>query len=315
VLGDRNTAYPPNEVLQRLEGAPRGADFDDAYHSWTDALPRHLRLPDSDMLKAIHTYASDFYGHSQSATNSLLSMDGTALIASAVLLEELVAESLQKSGNLVFSEAKGEDSGEQHRFWNGMAWVEHHLPADSLYMVDRRTPPETCLMDETSDTEDTATASDTASDTELTDAEATDTAEDTTNAAGNTPAGESISVEHTSATESISAASTPIAQSTPANESASAVGGPPAVGNAPHPLATVTYQGMFTQLQQSRRAVQHIAADLGRRDSLPNTNTQAALTHGRSHILSEADRERVRARIRDIETEMEAKRQRFNQGQ
>ena len=98
-----NMPYPPNEVLQHIDGAPKGDDFDDAYYSWADDLPRELKLPDSDLLKALHTYASDYYGHAESATHSLLSMDGTALIAkSAILLEELVAESLEKSGNLVF---------------------------------------------------------------------------------------------------------------------------------------------------------------------------------------------------------------------
>jgi hypothetical protein len=60
-------------------------------------------------------------------------MDGTALIASAILLEEMVAESLEKAGDLVFCEAKGEDCGELPKFWNGMKWVDYHLPKSAEY--------------------------------------------------------------------------------------------------------------------------------------------------------------------------------------
>jgi hypothetical protein len=138
VMGANNIAYPPNEVLQHLPEAPKGDQFDDAYYSWPSELPRELRLPDSDLLKALHTYASDYYGHAENATRSLTSMDGTALIASAVLLEELVAESLSKSGDLVFCEAKGEDNGALPKFWNGAKWVDHHLPANAFHVACRR---------------------------------------------------------------------------------------------------------------------------------------------------------------------------------
>ncbi|CZT18156.1 uncharacterized protein RCC_03996 [Ramularia collo-cygni] len=63
------------------------------------------RLPDSDLLKAIHAHASDFYGAHPDAQDSFESMDETALIAMGILLEEAAAERLGKTGDLAFVEA------------------------------------------------------------------------------------------------------------------------------------------------------------------------------------------------------------------
>jgi hypothetical protein len=229
-LGPNNMPYPPNEVLQHIDGAPKGDDFDDAYYSWADDLPRELKLPDSDLLKALHTYASDYYGHAESATHSLLSMDGTALIASAILLEELVAESLEKSGNLVFCEAKGEDNGELPKFWNGMRWVDRHLPADTPHGRRRET-----------------------------------------------------------------------------REASQSV--------VPDTVGKTEAQGIINELQQRRHLVQYLVADLQRSNAGRLSNEmQAILAEGRSNILSVQDRQMVESRIRDIETQMEAKRLQFLRG-
>ena len=67
------------------------------------------RLPDSDLLKAIHAYASDFYGRA-TANGGLLdfeSLDETALLALGILLEEMAEHVLGDTGDLAFVE--GED--------------------------------------------------------------------------------------------------------------------------------------------------------------------------------------------------------------
>jgi hypothetical protein len=127
--------------LEHRAGAPKGDEFNNLYYSWVDDLPPEVKLPDSDLLKSLHTYSSDYYGHGEYASESLLSMDGTALIASGVLLEELVAESLGNSGELAFCEAKGEDFGALPKFWNGVKWVDHHLPPYTPYGRRRRAQP------------------------------------------------------------------------------------------------------------------------------------------------------------------------------
>lgn len=74
-----------------------------------ESLPPERGLPDSDLLKAIHTYASDFYTYAtpDRGRASWRSMDETALIALGILLEETAKESLEETGDMVFVE--GED--------------------------------------------------------------------------------------------------------------------------------------------------------------------------------------------------------------
>jgi hypothetical protein len=70
-------------------------------------------LPDSDLLKAIHAYTSDFY---RSATDDQgridsRSLDETALIAVGILLEEAVREAMGENGDMVFVEPEGLENG------------------------------------------------------------------------------------------------------------------------------------------------------------------------------------------------------------
>ena len=63
-------------------------------------------LPDSDLLKAIHAYASDFYGRA-TANGGLLdfeSLDETALLGLGILLEEMAEHVLGDTGDLAFVE-------------------------------------------------------------------------------------------------------------------------------------------------------------------------------------------------------------------
>ena len=110
-LSSSTVPVPPEEALFRRRGAPERYEEDDIY--WAD---RHLtseqRLPDSDLLKAIHAYASDFYGRA-TANGGLLdfeSLDETALLGLGVLLEEMAEHVLGDTGDLAFVE--GEDTAD-----------------------------------------------------------------------------------------------------------------------------------------------------------------------------------------------------------
>jgi hypothetical protein len=109
-----NIAIPPDEVLFRRRGAPVRYEEDDIY-----TADRHLgpqqRLPDSDLLKTIHAYASDFYANAtpDGGKRDFKSLDETALLAMGILLEEAAAEALGKTGDLAFVEDAREE-GETH---------------------------------------------------------------------------------------------------------------------------------------------------------------------------------------------------------
>ena len=84
-------------------------DWTDQSGYWAD---RNLRpdqqLPDSDLLKALHVYASEFYARSPTQGQiDFSSMDGSALLALGILVEEAVREELGKDGDLVFVEGDG----------------------------------------------------------------------------------------------------------------------------------------------------------------------------------------------------------------
>ncbi|KAI0864318.1 hypothetical protein F4860DRAFT_439314 [Xylaria cubensis] len=124
-----NSTLAPEEVLFKRSGAPVRYAEKDIYQAHED-LPDGGRgiLPDSDLLKTIHSYASHFYRdlpankqtvHSETGTGvSERSMDETALLAFGILLEEAGREELGKRGDLVFTEGvevgepKGGQSGE-----------------------------------------------------------------------------------------------------------------------------------------------------------------------------------------------------------
>ncbi|KAK6082080.1 membrane protein [Seiridium cupressi] len=121
----RDSTLAPDEVLfQRLNAPIRYAEKD--IYNAHQHLPEGGRgvLPDSDMLKAIHSYSSHFYAAlarsgSQVETDDTNrqgsidehSMDETALLAFGILLEEAGREVLGKRGDLVFTEGEDVDTG------------------------------------------------------------------------------------------------------------------------------------------------------------------------------------------------------------
>lgn len=102
----------PDEVLFRRESAPERYEEFDVYKAHEREVPRGA-LPESDLLKAVHGYASDFYGALGRKVRARLgerdvdgrSMDETALLAFGILLEEAGREVLGRRGDLVFTEA------------------------------------------------------------------------------------------------------------------------------------------------------------------------------------------------------------------
>ncbi|KJX94865.1 hypothetical protein TI39_contig4154g00015 [Zymoseptoria brevis] len=62
---------------------------------------RHA-LPDSDLLKALHRHAADFYDKVEDSEDDFQSMDETALLAMGILMEEFAIEVLGETGHLTF---------------------------------------------------------------------------------------------------------------------------------------------------------------------------------------------------------------------
>lgn len=65
-----------------------------------------MKLPESDLLKALHCYVSDFYSRNTTdgGADDWKSLDDTALIALGILMEE--AAGLSMTGDLVFVEGE-----------------------------------------------------------------------------------------------------------------------------------------------------------------------------------------------------------------
>ncbi|KAL8836737.1 MAG: hypothetical protein Q9170_002801 [Blastenia crenularia] len=118
--GTSHVPLPPEEVLFRRRNAPDRYEEDDIYWAHENLDPERQQLPDSDLLKAVHAYVSDFYGkvllEERKGRVSFDSMDETALMAFGVLLEEEMERVLGDTGDLVFVEgAKGREVGSRRR--------------------------------------------------------------------------------------------------------------------------------------------------------------------------------------------------------
>lgn len=102
-------AAAPEAVLFKKKHAPTRYAESDIY--FAAERERRTELPESDLLKALHCYTSDFYSHAavNAGGGDWRSMDETALIALGILMEEAVRGSLGETGDLVFTE--GEDLG------------------------------------------------------------------------------------------------------------------------------------------------------------------------------------------------------------
>ncbi|CAJ2502422.1 Uu.00g098160.m01.CDS01 [Anthostomella pinea] len=110
----RDPTLAPEEVLFAQARAPMRFAEKDIYHAHERLPPStSASLPDSEILKAVHSYASRFYSELAAGSTGKKfrgrniderSMDETALLALGVLLEEAGREVLGKRGDLVFTE-------------------------------------------------------------------------------------------------------------------------------------------------------------------------------------------------------------------
>ncbi|RDW80045.1 hypothetical protein BP6252_04683 [Coleophoma cylindrospora] len=134
------TPSAPEDILFRHKNAPTRFAESDVYFANERAAP--IELPDSDLLKAIHSYASDFYSRA-SAESSLdwRSLDETALIALGVLMEEASKESLGRTGDLVFTEGEEVDDTPESKPGQAVSLAtssENGRPADIGHKKRRR---------------------------------------------------------------------------------------------------------------------------------------------------------------------------------
>lgn len=114
----------PDDVLFKTKNAPLRYEEDDVYFAQR-YLASHQRLPDSDLLKAVHAYASDFYSGSlgDQAKMDWRSMDETALLALGILMEEAAADVLGETGDLTFVEGEDDDPLSMPQAWTGSGWA------------------------------------------------------------------------------------------------------------------------------------------------------------------------------------------------
>jgi UAF complex subunit Rrn10 len=101
------STWSPLEVLLRRVRAPTEGRAD-VYFADENLEPGQS-LPDSDLLKAIHAYVSDFYS-SRGEDRGMFdfrSLDETALIALGLLLEEAALQVLGETGDMVLVEPEG----------------------------------------------------------------------------------------------------------------------------------------------------------------------------------------------------------------
>ena len=118
-------------MLFRRKAAPIRYEEDDFY--WADRyLTDSQKLPESDLLKAIHAYASEFYGRAVKGRGKVdfESLDETALLAMGILMEETASEVSGETGYKAFVEgeddrAEGAEEGTSVK--EGTSSGEEHL--------------------------------------------------------------------------------------------------------------------------------------------------------------------------------------------
>ena len=106
----RESPFDPLEILLRRVAAPTEGRADVFFAD--ENLEPDQKLPESDLLKAVHAYASDFYSMATKDQGECdyRSLDETALIALGILLEEAAAQVLGETGDMVLVEPEGFDS-------------------------------------------------------------------------------------------------------------------------------------------------------------------------------------------------------------
>lgn len=94
---------PPEEVLCRERPAPKRYEEEDVYFA-KETHERSQILPDSNLLKALHFYISEYYSKAipEDQVKPWRSLDETALLALGILVEEASRELTGPTGDLPF---------------------------------------------------------------------------------------------------------------------------------------------------------------------------------------------------------------------
>ena len=101
-----NQPLRPDEVLFKKTSAPTRYEETDYYFAHNH-LPENQRLPDGELLGALHAYVSKLYSRKQKPGQRKVwkCMDETALVALGILIEEMAKETLGETGDLALVEA------------------------------------------------------------------------------------------------------------------------------------------------------------------------------------------------------------------
>ncbi|KAH7148710.1 hypothetical protein EDB81DRAFT_471903 [Dactylonectria macrodidyma] len=140
----------PDEVLFRRKDAPERYLEHDIYYAHERELPRGGQgvLPESDLLKAVHSYASSFYSSKSKSRDrhpagdmnvAARSMDETALLAVGILLEEAGKEILGRRGDQVFTEGADDALG-SNQGGDEVAREDAHIVGHHDVALRRRGP-------------------------------------------------------------------------------------------------------------------------------------------------------------------------------
>lgn len=99
-------------LFKRLNAPTRFEETD--YYFANSKLPPEQKLPDGDLLIALHAYVSKLYSRTQEPGNQKVwkCMDETALIAFGILMEEAAKEVIGETGDLALVEALRSDEEE-----------------------------------------------------------------------------------------------------------------------------------------------------------------------------------------------------------
>jgi len=106
-LAKPTRALDPNYAENIKAYHERRRVYDTVVHnlySWVRDLPPDVELPDGDLLEDIHVYVSYWVEAHPKFRLLFLALDGTALVALGVLLEEMMREVLGEDGDLCLTE-------------------------------------------------------------------------------------------------------------------------------------------------------------------------------------------------------------------
>ncbi|KAJ5337803.1 hypothetical protein N7452_004531 [Penicillium brevicompactum] len=101
-------ALRPEELIFRGQNPTTPSSNEESYFAHEN-LPKNNTLPSSELLEAIHAYTADYleYATADNGVDDHRTMDETALLAMGILIEEMAAEELGDTGDLVLVEGEG----------------------------------------------------------------------------------------------------------------------------------------------------------------------------------------------------------------